>query len=317
MDDANEPTERERPPALAPADEAMLARAQTLREITDAALRDVAQLYPGNDHGSVLRDALFVQGLAEQLVDQAVVAERERGASWTDIGYAASSSRQSAHERWKNDVGAWVLMGRRRTGIRRGPADPATHARYLDDWYADLVGEQQAVSALLPSLGDEAARAEGDARRAEARQLHDRAEELRKEIEAAYNAAMEATGTDAAEEKREVWAAKHLARAEVYDRLAAVEEPVAAEHRRRAATQRSLAQGIVRGHVPETLPADDGTREQVYAAYADLTPQERSGSKRIVAALLAEHLGSITEASIRKHLDPVVEAYHQGTQDGR
>src|SRR5262249_6520343 len=159
MDEVNEPAERERPPALAPADEAMLTRAQTLREITDAALRDIAQGYPADDHGSVLRDALFLQRLAEQLVDQAVVAERERGASWTDIGHAASSSRQAAHERWNTTVGAWVLMQRRRTGIGRGPADPATHARHLDEWYEDLVGEQRAVSTLLPSLGDEAARA--------------------------------------------------------------------------------------------------------------------------------------------------------------
>ncbi|MER5312332.1 hypothetical protein ABT034_31650 [Streptomyces sp. NPDC002773] len=306
--EATEPAERERPPALAPADEAMLARAQTLREITDAALRDVAQLYPADDHGSLLRDALFIHGLTERLVDQAVVAERERGASWTDIGYAASSSRQAAHERWTNDVGAWVLMERRRTGIGNGPADAATHARYLDDWYADLVGEQEAVSSLLPSLADETARAEGDARRVEARQLHDRAEELRKEIDTAYNESMAATGTPAAKERREVWAAKHLARAEVYERLAVVEEPVAPEHRRRAATQRTLAQDIARDRAPESLPADGGTREQVYAAYTELTDEERSGSKRTVAALLAKQL-DISEASIRKLLDPVIEAY--------
>ncbi|WP_438297824.1 hypothetical protein [Streptomyces sp. HUAS TT7] len=311
MEETNEPTERERPPALAPADEAMLARAQTLREITDAALRDVAQLYPADDHGSLLRDALFIHGLTERLVDQAVVAERERGASWTDIGYAASSSRQAAHERWNTTVGAWVLMQRRRTGIGNGPADAATHARYLDGWYADLTDEQKAVSSLLPSLTDEAARAEGDARRAEARQLHDRAEELRKEIDTAYNEAMAATGTPAAKERREVWAAKHLARADVYERLAVVEEPVAPEHRRRATTERSLAQDIARDRAPERLPAEDGTRERVYAAYAELTDKERSGSKRTVAALLAERLDSLAEASIRKHLDSVITAYRE------
>jgi hypothetical protein len=307
MKKANEPAERERPPALAPADEAMLARAQTLREITDAALRDVAQLYPADDHGSVLRDALFIHGLAERLVDQAVLAERERGASWTDIGNAASSSRQAAHERWNTTVGAWVLMERRRTGIGRGPADPATHARYLDDWYADLVDEQQAISALLPSLHDEAARAEANSHRAEAKQLHERAEELRKEIEAAYTAAMEATGTDTAAEKREVWAAKHLARAEVYSRLAAIEEPVSVEHRRRATAQRKVAKDIVRDRAPELL-VDDGARERVYAAYADLSPEERSDASRPVADLLAERLGGVNVDSVRKHLAPLIEA---------
>ncbi|MCQ8194645.1 hypothetical protein [Streptomyces rugosispiralis] len=308
MDEVNEPAERERPQALAPADEAMLARAQTLREITDAALRDVAQLYPADDHGSVLRDALFLQGLAERLVDQAVVAERERGASWTDIGHAASSSRQSAHERWNTTVGAWVLMQRRRTGIGRGPADPATHACDLDEWYEDLVGEQRAVSTLLSSLGDEAARAEGETRRAEARHLHDRAEELRKEIDAAYSAAMAATGTPAAREKREMWAAKHLARAAIYERLATVEEPLAPEHRRRAATQRSLAQDIARDRAPQSLPADDGTRQQVHAAYLELSDAERRGSKRAVAALLTERLNGVGADSVRKHLDAVIEA---------
>ncbi|MFI7352134.1 hypothetical protein ACIBSR_38510 [Streptomyces sp. NPDC049936] len=306
MEETNEPAERERPPALAPADEAMLARAQTLREITDAALRDVAQFYPSvDDHGGLLRDALFIQGLAARLVDQAVVAERERGASWTDIGNAASSSRQAAHERWNTTVGAWVLMERRRTGIGRGPADPATHARYLDEWYEDLVDEPQAVSALLPSLQDEAARTEANSRRAEAKQLHERAEELRKEIDAAYTAAMEATGTDAAREKREVWAAKHLARAEVYNRLAAIEEPVSVEHRRRATAQRNVAKDIVRDRAPE-LPADDGAR--VHAAYADLSREERSGSSRPVADLLAERLGGVNVDSVRKHLAPLIEA---------
>ncbi|MFF9483037.1 hypothetical protein [Streptomyces sp. NPDC014733] len=308
MEEANEPAEREQPPALAPADEAMLARAQILREITDAALRDIAGPYPANDSGRVLRDALYIQGLADKLVDQAVIAERERRANWTDIGHAASSSRQAAHERWNAKVGAWVLMERRRTGIGRGPADPAAHARHLDEWYEDLIGEPRAVSTLLTSLEDEAARAEGNARRTEARQLHDRAEALRTEIDAAYNAAMAAIGTPAAEEKKEVWAAKHHARSDVYERLAVVEEPVAPEHRRRAAAQRKLAQDITRDRAPANLPADDGTRQQIRAAYLDLTDAERHGSKRAVAALLAERLDGVDPDSIRKQLDAVIEA---------
>lgn len=309
MEDVTEP-EPQTAPALTPLDEAMLARAQTLRRITDAALRDIAQDYPDSrhDHGSVLRDALFLAGLAETLVDQAVIAERERGASWTDIGYAASSSRQSAHERWKNDVGGWVLMGRRRTAISRDLSDPATHARYLDEWHDDLVGEDpHAISALLPSLRDEDARIEAAARRAEAKQLHQRAEELRKEVDAASNDAVGAT--TAREEKRAVWAAKHFARAEVYERLADLEEPIAAEHRRRAATQRGIAQDILRGRSAENLPTEGGTRERVYAAYGDLTDQERSGSKRAVAALLAKRIDSPGIDSIRKHLDSVIPAY--------
>ncbi|MEU8828832.1 hypothetical protein [Streptomyces sp. NPDC048636] len=254
MDEVTQPAEGERPPALGPTDEAMLARAQILREIGDAVLRDIAQLYPSDDHGSVLRDALFVKGLAEQLVERAVVVERERGASWADIGEAAGSSKQAANERWNTKMGAWVAMGRQRTGLGRGPADPADHAQDLDEWYADLVGEgPHAISTLLPSLHDQAARAEAGACRTEVQQLTQRAEELRKETEAAYNAAMEAVGTDASEEKNAVWAAKHFARAEVYERLATLEEPIAAEHRRSAAAQRRLAQDILRGRTPEEI----------------------------------------------------------------
>ena len=311
MDEANEPTERARPPALAPADEAMLARAQMLLEIVESALRDVTQGYPDDDHGGPLRDALFVQGLTERLVDQTVIVERERGASWTDIGNAAGISRQSAHERWNTRVGAWALMGRQRNGISHGDADPAAHARYLDQWADALAGKgPDAVSSLLPSLHDEDARTEANSRRTEAKQLHERAEELRKEIDDASNGAAGATGT-AREEKRAVWAAKHFARAEVYDRLADLEGPVAAEHRRRAATQRGIAQDILRGRAAESLPTEGGTRERVYAAYCDLTPQERSGSKRAVAALLAEHLDGPGVDSVRRHLDPVITAYRE------
>lgn len=299
----------ERPQALTPTDEALLARAQTLREIADAALRDIAQRYPADDHGSVLRDALYIHGLTERLVDQAVVAERERGASWADIGNAANSSRQAAHERWNPTVGAWVLMERRRTGIGCGPADPATHARYLDEWYEDLVGEQRAVSTLLPSLSDEAARAEAEARRAEARHLHDRAEELRKEIDTAYRESMAASGTPTEAEKRAVWAAKAFQRAEVYERLAVIEEPAASEHRRRATTERGIAQDIARNRTPQS-PAEGGTREQIYAAYTELTPQERSGSRRAVAALLASRLG-LYEANVRKYLDSILKAHQE------
>ncbi|MFG3207960.1 hypothetical protein [Streptomyces sp. NPDC048192] len=312
MEEDTEPAEREQPPALAPADEAMLARAHTLYEITEAALRDVAQTYPADDHGSVLRDALFIQGLAEQLVDQAVVAERERGASWADIGEAASSSRQSAHERWASDVAAWVLMGRKRTGIGRGPADPEAHARDLDAWYSGLLGgADRPISRTLPSLRDEDARRQADARRAEVPRLNRRLDELRRETLDAYEAAFAATGTDQHEAKGAAWAAKHLAQAEVYDRLADIEEPVAAEHRRSAAAQRSIAQQILGGRAPQDFPTAGGIREQVYAAYADLTPRERSGSKRAVAALLAERLDGIGVDSVRSRLDAVVEAYRE------
>ncbi|GHB76245.1 hypothetical protein GCM10010331_75180 [Streptomyces xanthochromogenes] len=258
----NEPDERERPPALTPLDEAMLARAQTLADITESALRDVAQRYPADDHGCVLRDALFIQGLVDDLVTKAVIVERERGASWTDIGNAAEISRQSAHERWNIKVAAWVMMGRRRTGIGRHAADPVAYAQYLGEWLDALVGQgRDAISRLLPSLHDPAARQEASDRRAEVKRLHQRAEELRQECDKAYAAAVHAVGTDAVEEKNAVWAARHFARAEVFERLAAVEEPAAAEHRRSAAAQRDIAEGILRrSRAAQDLTSKETTR---------------------------------------------------------
>ncbi|MEW2581145.1 hypothetical protein [Streptomyces syringium] len=67
---------------------------------------------------------------------------------------------------------------------------------------------------------------------------------------------MGASGTEATEEKRAVWAARHFARAEAYDRLAVIEEPVAAERRRRAATEHKLAQDILR-----SMPAPAAARD--------------------------------------------------------
>ncbi|MFF2572677.1 hypothetical protein [Streptomyces sp. NPDC058084] len=247
MDETNEPEEQSRPPALTPVDEAMLARAHTLFDIVEAALRDIGAPYPIDDPGGLLRDALFIRGLTDRLVDQAVIVERELGSSWTAIGNAAGTSKQTAHERWSTKVAAWVMMGRQRNGIGRGPADPAEHARNLDEWLADLTGEAPGgISRVLTSLRDETARQEANDRRAEVKHLERRSEELRLDCDKAYRAAMEAVGTDAAEEKNAVWAARIFARAEVYDRLAVVEEPAAVEHRRSAAAQREIAEGILR-----------------------------------------------------------------------
>ncbi|WP_229819419.1 hypothetical protein [Streptomyces lateritius] len=71
---------------------------------------------------------------------------------------------------------------------------------------------------------------------------------------------MEAAGTDAAEEKRAVWAARHFARAEAFERLAAIEEPAATEHRRTAAAQRAIAENILRGRATQDLTSKETVR---------------------------------------------------------
>ncbi|MEU5163941.1 hypothetical protein AB0G74_30600 [Streptomyces sp. NPDC020875] len=247
MDETTDPADRGQPATLTPGDEAMLARAQTLVEIAEAALRDIAQPYPADDRGALLRDALHLKALADELVGRAVTAERERGASWAEIGDAAEVTRQAAHERWTTRVGHWILLGRRRAGVfTGGDRDSVRHAADLDRWYTVLLpGSGDRPSGLLASLHDEDARAKAAYLRSEAEQLRFGAEKLRGECTAAYGAVMEASGTPTAEEKRAVWATRTLALAEVYDRLAAVEEPVATEHRRTAATHRSIARDIL------------------------------------------------------------------------
>ncbi|MFI5987126.1 hypothetical protein ACIBEA_40455 [Streptomyces sp. NPDC051555] len=314
MTEANDPIDGEElPPALTPTDEAMLTRTQTLREIADAVLRDIAQPHPADEHGALLRHALLIQGLTGHLVDQAAVAERERGASWTAIGEAAGTSRQSAHERWNRMVGEWVRRQRRRTGTDSVPADPAVHARELDDWFAALTGDQQAVSALLPSLHDEDARTEANTHRAEVKQLNQRIKESYEGSSAAYEAVEEARGTDQAESTRAVWAAGAFARADAFERLAVVEKPRATEHRRDAALQRTKGQDILRGLYEPGSRRDPEVEDRIRVsqAYGDLTREERGGSESAVTALLAERLDGIPADTLREYLGPVIEAHRE------
>ncbi|QIB47821.1 hypothetical protein [Streptomyces aureoverticillatus] len=241
-DDKISDAERRLP--LTPLDEALLARVQSLAEIAEAVLRNVGRPYPATDRGAVLRDALYVARLAEQLVDRAVVVERERDASWTDIGRAAGTSRQAAHERWADHVHGWALAGRRRTGPRTGPADYA--ATNLDTWFAGINTDQpQAISAALASLADPEARRAAQDQRVKADRIRRKIQALKNANTAARKACYEALGTEAADEKRAAWAGNHLTQARAYDRLADAEAPLGTEHKRAAATQRSLAHDIL------------------------------------------------------------------------
>lgn len=48
----------------------------------------------------------------DDVVREAVVAERERGTTWNQIGDAAGITRQSAHEKGDSDVHGWAAIGR-------------------------------------------------------------------------------------------------------------------------------------------------------------------------------------------------------------
>ncbi|MGI5198620.1 hypothetical protein ACQEVY_34175 [Streptomyces sp. CA-288835] len=96
---------------LSPRDESRVALALTLRQLADAVL-DAVPVEPDPEPGDLLRTALRLQRRTEDVVREAVVAERERGTTWYQIGEAAGITRQSAHEKWYRDVHAWAATGR-------------------------------------------------------------------------------------------------------------------------------------------------------------------------------------------------------------
>ncbi|MGD6757319.1 hypothetical protein [Streptomyces sp. BH105] len=231
---------------LVPLDEAVLAAAHTRYEIVNAVLDDLPR--SGGEHADVLADALYVQGLADRLVREAVIVEAERGASWADIAKMTGVSRQAAHERWSTAVEGWALTGRKRTGI--GSSTPSAElAANLNEWFAELdsEGRTDAITSTLPSHADPAARSAAQEKRNQAAELRDQQNELQRAADRACDASMEAIGTKDAEQKRAAWATALLARASAYDRLAAAEAPLGREHKRAAGTQRSLAHDLLSG----------------------------------------------------------------------
>jgi hypothetical protein len=96
---------------LSPRDESRVALALTLRQLADAVL-DAVPVEPDPEPGDLVRTALRLQRRVEDVVREAVVAERERGTTWYQIGEAAGITRQSAHEKWYGDVHAWAATGR-------------------------------------------------------------------------------------------------------------------------------------------------------------------------------------------------------------
>ncbi|WP_031057836.1 hypothetical protein [Streptomyces sp. NRRL F-5702] len=115
----------------------------------------------------------------------------------------------------------------------------------LDSWYAGIDPERpEAVSSGLPSLHDPAARRAAQDQRDEARRLHAELNTYPEQEKEAFNASIGSTGTPEHAARRREWAAVHPEHAALLDRLAQVEPLAATEHRRRAHTQRSLADEI-------------------------------------------------------------------------
>ncbi|MFE6808647.1 hypothetical protein ACFVEN_44390 [Streptomyces sp. NPDC057681] len=96
---------------LSPRDEARLHLAVGLDLLVTRADEGVP-VRPDVAPGDLLRHALDLQRRANQIVENAVVAERERGTTWDQIGEASNITRQSAHERWQGAVRSWASTGR-------------------------------------------------------------------------------------------------------------------------------------------------------------------------------------------------------------
>ncbi|WP_055631352.1 hypothetical protein [Streptomyces griseoruber] len=107
-------TAPDRPELLSPRDEAHVAYGLRARALGDLAYNLLA--HPDGTApppGERVRRALALRARLDALIAQAGVADREDGASWTEIGAAAGTTRQAAQERWAPHVTAWAAAGRR------------------------------------------------------------------------------------------------------------------------------------------------------------------------------------------------------------
>lgn len=102
-------------PQLSPRDEAVVAVAESARVVSELARGLVPVVYEErrSDPACYLRDVLTIRDrFLTTLLVRAVIASRECGATWEQIGGAAGMARQSAHEKWAPDEAAWAAGGR-------------------------------------------------------------------------------------------------------------------------------------------------------------------------------------------------------------
>ncbi|MFG2632076.1 hypothetical protein [Streptomyces sp. NPDC048473] len=139
--------------------------------------------------GDLLRTALDLFHRAKAVVRRAVIAEREGGTTWDQIGEATSTTRRSAHERWREDVQDWAANGR--TALRGGTRRTLDYAAEVDGLHARLRPNQPpAVTSGLDATRfpgsqayENALRAPGTALQARCNTLNKRAERLYAEYE--------------------------------------------------------------------------------------------------------------------------------------
>ncbi|MFF0170211.1 hypothetical protein [Streptomyces prasinus] len=98
------------PHPFTPAALARLLLSDTYRDVVDTALNRIGTKDDSSETiapGDFVREAAELIRLAESAQRRAVIYERERGASWEEIGEALGISRQSAHTKFAEHVKAW------------------------------------------------------------------------------------------------------------------------------------------------------------------------------------------------------------------
>ncbi|GGR19654.1 hypothetical protein [Streptomyces aurantiogriseus] len=234
---------------LSPRDESRVALALTLRQLADAVL-DAVPVEPDPAPGDLLRTALRLQRRMDDVIREAVVAERERGTSWHEIGEAAGMTRQSAHEKWYGDVHAWAAIGRSALPPHLKTLEVAAEA---DARYARLRPDRpHAVTSGLDAVRfpgshayEASLRSRGSALHTRRTELDARATRLNEEYSAlhAQGPAASPVGgdplvidayrghADAVRANRLAIAAVHAEIATIYDQLVTAEPSLAEEHR--------------------------------------------------------------------------------------
>jgi hypothetical protein len=245
---------------LSPRDESRVALALTLRQLADAVL-DAVPVEPQTEPGDLLRTALKLQRRTEDVVREAVVAERERGTTWAEIGEVAGVTRQSAHEKWYGDVHAWAAIGRSALPPHLKTLEVAAEA---DARYAGLRPDRpHAVTSGLDAVRFPGSHAYEASLRVRGSALHTRRTKLdarATKLNEAYSAlhehgpanapigddplALDAHRghADAVRANRLAIAAVHAEIATVYDQLVTAEPSLAEEHRTQSDWHRNASE---------------------------------------------------------------------------
>lgn len=244
---------------LSPRDESRVALALTLRQLADAVL-DAVPVEPDPAPGDLLRTALRLARRAEDVIREAVVAERERGTTWGQIGEAAGMTRQSAHEKWYGDIHAWAATGRSALPAHLKTLEVAAeadtrHARLRPDRPQAVTSGLDAVRFPGSHAYEASLRARGSALHIRRMELDAQATGLNDEYGAlhAQGPAAAPVGGDpleisahrghasAVRANRLAIAAVHEEISDVYDQLVTAEPPLAEEHRTQADWHRNAA----------------------------------------------------------------------------